>query len=99
MPPVHVQLVDPPAYSPPYDHSLAAALARAGADVELLTSRYPYGAAPDQGGYAVREHFYGRATAAGRGTSAGGRCGWPSTCRACWPPATPPPSTWCTTSG
>ena len=31
--------IDPPAYTPPYDHSLAAALARAGADVELLTSR------------------------------------------------------------
>ena len=52
MAPVRVQLVDPPAYTPPYDHSLAAALARAGADVELLTSRWPYGAAPAQGGYA-----------------------------------------------
>jgi len=67
---VRVQLVDPPAYTPPYDHALAAALARAGADVELLTSRWPYGAAPDQGGYAVREHFYRRATANGRGTAA-----------------------------
>ena len=27
---MRVQLVDPPAYTPPYDHSLAAALARAG---------------------------------------------------------------------
>lgn len=70
MPLVRVQIVDPPAYTPPYDHSLAAALARAGADVELLTSRYPYGAAPDQGGYAVREGFYRRATAGDRGTKA-----------------------------
>ena len=70
MAPVRVQLVDPPAYSPPYDHSLAAALARAGADVELLTSRWPYGAAPVQGGYAVREDFYRRATAGDRGTTA-----------------------------
>ncbi len=70
MGPVRVQLVDPPAYTPPYDHSLAAALARAGADVELLTSRYPYGAAPAQGGYRVREDFYRRATASGRGTAA-----------------------------
>ena len=69
MPPVRVQIVDPPAYTPPYDHSLAAALARAGADVELLTSRYPYGAAPDQGGYTVREAFYRRATAGDRGTT------------------------------
>ena len=67
---VRVQLVDPPAYTPPYDHALAAALARAGADVELLTSRWPYGAAPAQGGYAVREDFYRRATADGRGTGA-----------------------------
>ena len=67
---VRVQLVDPPAYTPPYDHSLAAALARAGADVELLTSAWPYGAAPRQGGYAVREDFYRRATAGGRGTTA-----------------------------
>jgi len=37
MSPVRVQLVDPSAFTPPYDHALAAALARAGADVELVT--------------------------------------------------------------
>ena len=37
---MRVQLIDPPAYTPPYDFSLAGALARAGADVELVTSRY-----------------------------------------------------------
>ena len=39
-----VQLVDPSAFTPPYDRALAAALARAGAEVELLTSRFLYGA-------------------------------------------------------
>ena len=35
---VRVHLVDPAAYTPPYDRALAAALARAGAEVELWTS-------------------------------------------------------------
>ena len=42
---MRVQLVDPSAYTPPYDHGLAGGLARAGADVELVTSRYPWDAA------------------------------------------------------
>ncbi len=66
---VRVSLVDPPAYTPPYDHSLAAALARAGADVELVTSRHPYGGAPAAEGFTVREEFYRRAMARDRGTS------------------------------
>jgi glycosyltransferase involved in cell wall biosynthesis len=56
--PLRVQLVDPPAYTPPYDHALAAALARAGADVELVTSRFGYGSVPRGRGYAVSEAFY-----------------------------------------
>jgi len=60
---VRVQLVDPPAYTPPYDHSLAAALAAAGADVELVTSRFRHGPVPEAAGYRVREHFYRRAAA------------------------------------
>ena len=40
---MRVDLVDPAAYSPPYDHALAAALARVGADVRLVTSRFAYG--------------------------------------------------------
>lgn len=67
MSPVRVQLIDPPAYSLPYDHSLAAALARAGADVELLTSRSPYGPAPLSAGFSVREDFYPRAMSTDRG--------------------------------
>ena len=38
--PVRVDIVDPAAYTPPYDHALAGALARAGADVELVTTRF-----------------------------------------------------------
>jgi glycosyltransferase involved in cell wall biosynthesis len=56
--PLNVQLLDPSAFTPPYDHALAAALARAGADVELVTSRFAYGDVPRADGYAVREVFY-----------------------------------------
>src|SRR5438045_1117606 len=66
-----VQLVDPSAFTPPYDRALAAALARAGAEVELLTSRFLYGPVPDADGYRVRECFYRRASA--RGLDARGR--------------------------
>jgi glycosyltransferase involved in cell wall biosynthesis len=55
---VHVHVVDPPAYTPPYDHALCAALARAGARVELVTSRFGYGPVPEGEGYAIREAFY-----------------------------------------
>ena len=51
-------LADPPAFTPAYDHDLAAALARAGADVELLTSRFRFGDAPAPVGYARSEPFY-----------------------------------------
>jgi glycosyltransferase involved in cell wall biosynthesis len=61
---MRVHIVDPPAFTPPYDHALAAALARAGADVELITSRFAYGEAPRADGYAVRELFYRRAPGA-----------------------------------
>jgi glycosyltransferase involved in cell wall biosynthesis len=60
-----VQLVDPSAFTPPYDRALAAALARAGAGVELLTSRFLYGPVPDADGYRVRECFYRRSAARG----------------------------------
>jgi glycosyltransferase involved in cell wall biosynthesis len=55
---MRVLLADPPAFTPPYDHSLARALAEAGADVELLTSRFRFGATPAADGYRVRESFY-----------------------------------------
>ncbi len=55
---MRVHVVDPPAYTPPYDHSLSAALARAGAEVELVTSRFAHGAVPAPDGYLVRDSFY-----------------------------------------
>jgi glycosyltransferase involved in cell wall biosynthesis len=57
---MRVHLVDPPAFTPPYDHALAQALARAGAAVELITSRFAYGDVPAPDGYARRELFYRR---------------------------------------
>ncbi len=55
---IGVHLVDPPAFTPPYDHALAAALGRAGADVTLVTSRFAYGEVPKPDGYVRRELFY-----------------------------------------
>lgn len=55
---VRVQIVDPSAYTPPYDHALCSALARRGADVELITSRFAYGSVAPADGYARRELFY-----------------------------------------
>nr|MBA3865711.1 glycosyltransferase [Solirubrobacterales bacterium] len=66
-----VQLVDPSAFTPPYDRALAAALARGGAEVELLTTRFLYGEVPPAEGYRVDERFYRRS--AGRGLEAFGR--------------------------
>jgi len=51
-------LADPPAFTPQYDHALAAALARGGADVELVTSRFRFGDAPAPDGYERSESFY-----------------------------------------
>ena len=51
-------LADPPAFTPPYDHELASSLAREGADVELVTSRFRFGASPEPDGYRRRELFY-----------------------------------------
>jgi glycosyltransferase involved in cell wall biosynthesis len=68
---LRVQLVDPSAFTPPYDRALAAALARGGAEVELLTSRFLYGPVPVAEGYDVRECFYRRSAA--RGLEAPGR--------------------------
>ena len=62
---MRVQIVDPAAYTPPYDHALAGALARAGAEVELVTCRFPYGSVPVGEGYEVTELFYRRSSASG----------------------------------
>src|SRR5919108_2464087 len=55
---MRVQLVDPRGDVTPYDHALSAALARRGAEVELVTSRFVYGPTPEVWGYAVSERFY-----------------------------------------
>jgi glycosyltransferase involved in cell wall biosynthesis len=55
---MRVVVADPPAYTPPYDRSLCAALARAGADVELVTSRFRFGAVAEPVGYEAHEWFY-----------------------------------------
>ncbi len=68
---MHVQLVDPSAFTPPYDRALAAALARAGVEVELLTSHFLYGPVPEAEGYRASETFYRRSSA--RGLDAPGR--------------------------
>ena len=59
-----VALVDPPAFTPPYDHALATALAHEGADVTLFTSPFAAGDVPAPDGYRVRELFYRRTVGA-----------------------------------
>ena len=59
-----IHVADPSAFTPPYDHALCAALARAGERVELFTSAFAYGEAPSADGYAVNEFFYRHATGA-----------------------------------
>lgn len=55
---MRVVIADPPAYTPWYDHELAEALARAGADVELATSRFRFAELPPASGYRRVERFY-----------------------------------------
>jgi glycosyltransferase involved in cell wall biosynthesis len=55
---MQIVIADPPAFTPAYDHALAAALAHAGADVELVTSRFRFGEAPRPDGYRLSEPFY-----------------------------------------
>jgi glycosyltransferase involved in cell wall biosynthesis len=55
---VRIVVADPPAFTPPYDHALAKALADAGHDVTLLTSRFRFGAVPRAEGYGVDGSLY-----------------------------------------
>ena len=55
---MRVHVVDPSAYTPPYDHALCRALAAAGAEVELFTSRFASGPVASAEGYERRELFY-----------------------------------------
>jgi glycosyltransferase involved in cell wall biosynthesis len=57
---VHVALIDPVSYTLPYDHSLAAGLARRGLAVDLLTASFAYPQPRTQDGYRVEEVFFTR---------------------------------------
>jgi glycosyltransferase involved in cell wall biosynthesis len=67
---MRVHIVDPSAYTPPYDHALSAALAAAGAHVELYMSRFAYGPVAPAAGYERHELFYRAATRLPPGTRA-----------------------------
>ena len=67
---MRVDVVDPSAYTPPYDHALCSALARAGAQVRLQTSRFGYGPVPAAVGYERVERFYRRGAGARPGSRA-----------------------------
>ena len=62
---MHVVLADPPSFTPPYDHELAAAIARAGASVTLVTSPFRFGVRPAADGYVLDEGFYTRSSRIG----------------------------------
>jgi glycosyltransferase involved in cell wall biosynthesis len=55
---MRIVLADPPAFTPAYDHQLAAALAARGLDVELVTSHFRFGETPPPVGYRRSEPFY-----------------------------------------
>jgi glycosyltransferase involved in cell wall biosynthesis len=55
---VRILILDPAAYTLPYDHQLAAALAARGVDVEVVASRFRFGGAPEPHGYMRTELFY-----------------------------------------
>ena len=74
---MRVTVVDPPAYTPPYDHALCAALAGRGLDVELVTSHFRYGGVPPPQGYRRTEGFY---RVRRRQRRREGRCSTRSTC-------------------
>lgn len=61
---MRVQIVDPSAFTPPYDHALASELAKLGADVELVTSAFAYAKAPVPDGYYRSQLFYRHARGA-----------------------------------
>ena len=52
-----IALLDPPSYSPAYDHHLAAALAARGHEVDLITSPFAHGDPPRPAGYRRSELF------------------------------------------
>jgi glycosyltransferase involved in cell wall biosynthesis len=57
---VRIALLDPPGFTPPYDHSLASALARRGHEVDLLTSPSSLFSVPEPDGYRRDEVYLPR---------------------------------------
>lgn len=62
---MRIQIVDPAAYTPPYDHALCTALAAESFDVELVTSHFSYGDVPAAESYRRTEFFYRHQLGAG----------------------------------
>ncbi len=54
---MRIALLDPPSYSPAYDHHLASALAARGHEVELVTSPFAFADPPAPDGYERVELF------------------------------------------
>ena len=54
---MRIALLDPPSFTVPYDHHLAAALGARGHDVHLLTSPFVFGEPPAPDGYVRDELF------------------------------------------
>ena len=54
---MRIAILDPPGFTPPYDHHLAAALGRLGHDVHLFTSPDLHGSALEPDGYERHETF------------------------------------------
>lgn len=68
---MRVHVVDPSAYTPPYDHALSRALgAKPGVEVELFTGRFAYDAVAAPENYVRHESFY---RLSHRGAAAGPR--------------------------
>jgi glycosyltransferase involved in cell wall biosynthesis len=67
---LRVHVVDPPGWTPPYDHALCCALVRARADVTFVTAHFPFDRAAAPVGYRI-EHAFRRRP--GRGGNWGRR--------------------------
>ncbi len=58
---MRISVVDPAAFTPPYDHALCAALAAGGLEVELLTRPFRHGEVPAPVGFRRDERAFGAA--------------------------------------
>ncbi|HWY91163.1 MAG TPA: glycosyltransferase, partial [Solirubrobacteraceae bacterium] len=55
---MRVHVIDPSAYTPPYDHALCSALAALDIEVDLFTSHFAYGPVARPERYVRHEFFY-----------------------------------------